>query len=580
MGDLKLGSGTTTRGGYTGLDYEDPNARRRTSGQLLDRQAQTWNERNRILHGTGNYWRPGSYGQGAFNPWAGQGGGGGDDYDYGDAFDDGGSYNWNTEPGGTVTGPVNEPPVPAPIDQTVRYQRPSGYDLPAMLSAMSGPLRAPGYRGGASQPENYVRPGEFDYNGPPRTGNIPGGSTGGPIPYNKESSMRYTGNSDSPDPTVGPTGGGPGPTTTGPGAPGPSPGGGPGGDSNIPPTGQPSPGGGTIYGVPGAGNGPGPGLPPAGSGGDTGARDSPPTAGAGRGGIGGINTPPTRGSIGNVADTRNWVPGGETGEGGGGLMGFFENLMNSQGYSDEEMSDIFGQATASARAGQGTALAEAARRASIAGNDMGAQMAAAQVNSDYNRNISDMTRQSRIAFADERLRRQQMGAQGLSGLLGGISGENMGFQGMSRPYDFSQLGTFDFGRSDQTTRGGPLDTADAIGSALGSLLGGGGGGAGGNLSNLFRSIRDAIYPNQRYIKSGEQGYDDMTPSWWDPWFDYGGRDSFSDPGYTDWYDPFAGEPSDYSPWGPEPYDYVPSTGGWGPGGYGDPYESDPTEWAP
>lgn len=98
--------------------------------------------------------------------------------------------------------------------------------------------------------------------------------------------------------------------------------------------------------------------------------------------------------------------------------GAYNDMINSQGYSDAEKGAIAGSAVRGANQGFQRSADDMRRQAARTGNANSAYAAMASMGSQYGQNLGELNRQNQIKFADETQRRHETGAQGMTNVAG------------------------------------------------------------------------------------------------------------------------------------------------------------------
>jgi len=98
--------------------------------------------------------------------------------------------------------------------------------------------------------------------------------------------------------------------------------------------------------------------------------------------------------------------------------GAYNDMINSNGYSDAEKGAIEGSAVRGASQGFQRGADDMRRQAARTGNANAAYAAMASMGSKYGQDLGEMNRQNQIKFADETQRRHETGASGMTNVAG------------------------------------------------------------------------------------------------------------------------------------------------------------------
>ena len=92
----------------------------------------------------------------------------------------------------------------------------------------------------------------------------------------------------------------------------------------------------------------------------------------------------------------------------------YNNMINSNGYSDAEKGAISGSAVRGVTAGYQRGMDDMRRQAARTGNANAAYAAMSQMSPSYGAQLGEVNRQNQIKFADEKSRRNEAGAAGMT----------------------------------------------------------------------------------------------------------------------------------------------------------------------
>lgn len=92
----------------------------------------------------------------------------------------------------------------------------------------------------------------------------------------------------------------------------------------------------------------------------------------------------------------------------------YNNMINSNGYSDAEKGAISGSAVRGVTAGYQRGMDDMRRQAARTGNANAAYAAMSQMSPSYGAQLGEVNRQNEIKFADEKARRNEAGASGMT----------------------------------------------------------------------------------------------------------------------------------------------------------------------
>jgi len=92
----------------------------------------------------------------------------------------------------------------------------------------------------------------------------------------------------------------------------------------------------------------------------------------------------------------------------------YNNMINSNGYSDAEKGAISGSAVRGVTAGYQRGMDDMKRQAARTGNANAAYAAMSQMSPSYGAQLGEVNRQNEIKFADEKARRNEAGASGMT----------------------------------------------------------------------------------------------------------------------------------------------------------------------
>src|ERR1035441_9278589 len=134
-----------------------------------------------------------------------------------------------------------------------------------------------------------------------------------------------------------------------------------------------------------------------------------------------------------------------------GLLSALQGLLNNGGYSATEQQAITEKAAEALAAQKGSSQAQMADQLARSGNAAGYGGAMSSLDNSAAQTASDQARQNQIDFANEQERQKELGASGLTSLLGintaaqlGTSGQAAGLASLGGGVDTSSQGSSDF----------------------------------------------------------------------------------------------------------------------------------------
>jgi hypothetical protein len=136
---------------------------------------------------------------------------------------------------------------------------------------------------------------------------------------------------------------------------------------------------------------------------------------------------------------------------GNGLLSALQGLLNNGGYSATEQQAITEKAAEALAAQKGSSQAQMADQLARSGNAAGYGGAMSSLDNSAAQTASDQARQNQIDFANEQERQKELGASGLTSLLGintaaqlGTSGQAAGLASLGGGVDTSTAGGSSF----------------------------------------------------------------------------------------------------------------------------------------
>jgi hypothetical protein len=160
-----------------------------------------------------------------------------------------------------------------------------------------------------------------------------------------------------------------------------------------------------------------------------------------------------------------------------GLLSALQGLLNNGGYSATEQQAITEKAAEALAAQKGSSQAQMADQLARSGNAAGYGGAMSSLDNSAAQTASDQARQNQIDFANEQERQKELGASGLTSLLGintaaqlGTSGQAAGLASLGGGVDTSTAGGSDF--SNQNYQATPDASAKTTATPSGTTPGG------------------------------------------------------------------------------------------------------------